>query len=292
MVEKKRVTVFTPTYNRAYILDRVYESLKIQTNQSFVWLIIDDGSTDHTYELINEWLTENYIKIQYFKQKNGGKQRAHNKGVELCDTELFICVDSDDFLPENAIDSFISIWDSIEEKSELSGIVALRGYDRNTPIGTSMPNNLKISPLNDLYNKHGFTGDTALLFRTDILRRFPFYVADGEKFIGEGYIYNQIDQDYSMYIENTILYIGEYLNDGYTANVKKLTKENPKSYTVLKRQAVTLSKTFKSRYLNTVKYLIGCILSKERHPIQNAPFKYIAIFAYPPALFLYWKWYR
>ena len=292
MFEKKRITVFTPTYNRAYLLNRLYESLVRQTNQSFVWLIVDAGSTDNTKEFVNDCIFRDLIEIRYFKQENGGKQRAHNKAVELCETELFICVDSDDFLTEIAIEKFLSIWDRIEQKSELSGIVALKGHDINKPLGTSMPNNLKISPLNELYNKYGFTGDTTLLFRTDILKKFPFYVAEGEKFIGEGYIYIQIDQYYSMYIVNEVLCICEYLNDGYTANVKRLTKENPKSYTVLKRQAVVLSKTFKSKYLNTVKYQIGCILSEERHLIQNAPYKWIAIFAYFPALFSYWKWYR
>jgi len=104
MFNEKRITVFTPTYNRAYILNRLYESLKKQSSKSFLWLIIDDGSTDNTEELVNAWIRENIIEIRYYKQENGGKQRAHNKAVELCDTELFICVDSDDYLTENAIE--------------------------------------------------------------------------------------------------------------------------------------------------------------------------------------------
>ncbi|WP_339243309.1 glycosyltransferase family A protein [Paenibacillus sp. FSL F4-0243] len=292
MVENKRITVFTPTYNRAYILNRCYESLKRQTNKLFIWLIIDDGSTDDTEDLVNKWISEGLIEIKYYKQNNGGKQRAHNKGVELCNSELFICMDSDDFLVDNAIERFISTWDSIDDKKIISGIVALKGINKGMPIGTSMPQELKLAPLNDLYEKYGFKGDTALLFRTDILKRFPFFVAEGEKFIGEGYVYLQIDQLYNLFILNEIVYICEYLPDGYSSDVRKLTKDNPKSYMVLKRQATFFSKSFKTRFVNTIKYLIGCILSEEKHPLRNAPYKWIAIIAFPLALFLSWKWYR
>ena len=287
MFNETRITVFTPTYNRAYILNRLYESLKKQSSKSFLWLIIDDGSTDNTEELVNAWIRENIIEIRYYKQENGGKQRAHNKAVELCDTELFICVDSDDYLTENAIEEFIKIWDSIENKQGISGIVALRGKDKNTPIGTRMPKGVRISPLCDLYDRYSFRGDTALLFRTDILKNYKFYVPEGEKFIGEGYIYLQIDQKYSLYVLDKILYITEYLKDGYTKNIRKIIKDNPKGYMLLNRQKVIFSKNIKRRYLSTVRYLIGCFLCKEQHPIKNAPDKWIAIFAYPLAYIYY-----
>lgn len=286
MKEGKRITIFTPTYNRAYILRQLYESLKSQTNHSFLWIIVDDGSTDNTEELISTWLVENIIDIRYYKQENGGKQRAHNKGVELCDTELFICVDSDDYLTEDAIEVLIATWDSIENKQNLSGIVGLRGKDKSTPLGTEMPINIKKSTLSDLYNKKGFYGDTALLFRTDVLKQFPFYVVEGENFIGEGYVYLQIDQNYSLYLLNRIIYICEYLEDGYTSNVRRLIKSNPKGYMVLNKQSALLSKTIKSKYKNTIKYIIGCILSREKQPIKNAPHKALAVLAYPPAILL------
>ncbi|MBZ9636623.1 glycosyltransferase family 2 protein [Clostridium sp. FP1] len=292
MHEKKRITVFTPTYNRAYILNRLYESLKRQTNDSFLWLIVDDGSTDNTEELVNTWLSEELIEVRYCKQKNGGKQRAHNKGVELCDTELFICVDSDDYVTEDAIESFISTWDSIKNKQKISGIVALRGKDSDTPMGTWMPQNVEISPLTDLCDRYGFRGDTALLFRTDILKQFLFFVVQGEKFIGESYVYLQIDQHYSLYLLDRILYICEYLEDGYTANVRSLTKNNPRGYMVLNRQSAAFSKSIKSKYLNSIRYMVGCILSKEKHKIKNAPYKNFAVLAYPPAILLYILRYR
>ena len=292
MQVKKRITVFTPTYNRAYILNQLYESLERQTNKLFQWIIVDDGSTDNTREIVKSWINEGTIKIYYYKQENGGKQRAHNKGVELCDTELFICVDSDDYLTENAIETFISTWDNINNKQEISGIVALKGKDVDTPIGTWMPSKIELSTLNSLYNKYKFRGDTALLFRTEILKKFPFFVVEGEKFIGENYVYNQIDQQYSLYLLNKILYICKYLEDGYTTNIRRLTKNNPKGYMVLNKQRILLSKTIKNKYFNTIRYMVGCILSKEEHPIKNAPYKVFATLAYLPALIICFLYYR
>lgn len=292
MSREKRVTVFTPTYNRVYTLDRLYDSLRRQTDQSFVWLIVDDGSTDNTGEIVGTWISEGLVEICYHKQANGGKPRAHNKGVDLCNTELFICVDSDDYLTDNAVERFIAVWDGIGSKQGVCGIVALKGDTADRPIGTPMPLNVHQSPLCDLYGKHGFRGDTALLFRTDVLRRFPFVVAEGETFIGEGYVYLQIDQHYSLHLLNEVLYIAAYLPDGYSRNIRKLIKRNPRSYTLLKRQAVVFSKTLRGKYRNSVSYLIGCMLSKEQHPIQNAPEKLIACLAYPLSLLLFWTLYR
>lgn len=288
----KRITIFTPTFNRAYVLCQLYESLKKQTNKSFIWLIVDDGSSDNTEELIDMWLIENVIEIRYYKQSNGGKQRAHNKGVELCDTELFFCVDSDDYITKDAVGLLIDTWDYIPNKERISGIVGLAGKDKRTPVGTSMPTGIRTSTLDDLYNKHRFRGDTALMYKTDILKKTPFYVEEGEKFIGEGYVYLQIDQHYSLYILDRIIYICEYLEDGYSTNVRKLIKDNPKGYMLLNKQSTLLSKTIKNRFKNSIKYMIGCILCKEKNPIRKAPNKGLALLAYPAAFLYCLKYYR
>lgn len=292
MKEVKKITVFTPTYNRAYILSQLYESLKKQFNKSFVWLIVDDGSIDNTDQLVRKWISESIIEIRYYKQKNGGKQRAHNKGVELCDTELFICVDSDDYLTNDAINLLISNWDCIENKDRVSGIVSLKGKNKDSPIGTWMPAETKYTSLNKLYKKYKFRGDTALLFRTEILREFPFFVAENEKFIGESYVYIQIDQYYEMVTLNRIICICEYLSDGYSANIKNNIKNNPKGYMILKKQAAILSTTYKDKYKNTVGYLIGCLLCNEKQPIKMSPFPFLSVLAFPAAIVLFNKWYR
>ena len=122
-MSEQKVTVFTPAYNRAYTLGRLYESLLKQTDKRFCWLIVDDGSTDQTEELVSNWIKENRIDIEYYKQENQGKPAAHNTGVELTKTELFTCVDSDDYLTDNAVGEILNAW---ERKTD--GCIGILGY--------------------------------------------------------------------------------------------------------------------------------------------------------------------
>ena len=104
-----KVTVFTPTYNRAYIISELYESLKKQDFTDFEWLVIDDGSEDHTEDLFKQWQNEyNDFPIRYYKVNNGGKHRAINKATELAKGELFFIVDSDDKLVSDALEKIVS----------------------------------------------------------------------------------------------------------------------------------------------------------------------------------------
>jgi len=284
-----KLTIFTPTYNRAYILNKCYESLLTQTNKSFKWLIVDDGSSDNTEEIVNGWMGEKLIDIEYYKQENGGKQRAHNYGVELCTTELFMCVDSDDHLTETAVDELLNAWEQIEDKTKVSGIVANKGYDINSPIG-KFPD-VEYSTLLDLYRKHKHQGDTALMYRTDLLKKYPYDVADGEKFIGENYAYNKIDQNHHLLVLPKIVYLCEYLEDGLTHNVRKLTKNNPIGYMVLNNQNVAFSVTPREKFINTMKYIIGCKLSR-RNPFKGVNFKMYVALAYFPAMLYYHRHYK
>lgn len=257
------LTIFTPTYNRAYILHQLYESLCNQTNKEFVWLVVDDGSTDDTRNIVEKWIEEKKIHIQYIYQENGGKQRAHNRAVTECNTELFCCVDSDDFLVKSAVNDVLSHWDNLNNKETLSGIVAMRGKDESTPIGNFLPSNINQSPLSDLYKKYGFKGDTMLIFKTEILRQFPFVVCDGEKFMGEGYVYIQIDQRYSLSLLRKILYICKYLDDGYTNNTSNLIKDNPRSYLLEKQLELKYEKDIKRRCIIAITYDSVCFLTRD-----------------------------
>lgn len=142
----KKLTVFTPTYNRAYCLQGCYESLKQQTCKDFIWLIIDDGSDDSTKELVNSWISEDCISIRYYWQVNQGMHGAHNTAYELIDTELNVCIDSDDSMPSDAVEKIISFWDE-NGSDQVSGIIALDLYKDGTLIGSKLPLNLKRSTL-------------------------------------------------------------------------------------------------------------------------------------------------
>ena len=135
----KLITIFTPTYNRANFLPRLYESLKRQTRKDFVWLVVDDGSIDNTRDLIKSWMGEHIIDIRYIFKENGGKMRAHNVGVQECETELFMCLDSDDYLTDNALERVVYWESTISGEPMFMGVVGNRGttetYSPNRPLG-------------------------------------------------------------------------------------------------------------------------------------------------------------
>ncbi|NGM17170.1 glycosyltransferase [Eggerthellaceae bacterium zg-893] len=282
------VCVFTPTYNRAYCLDQLFHSLERQTNKDFYWLIVDDGSTDDTESLVERFQKKETLHIEYIKKENGGKQRAHNTGVAACTSELFFCVDSDDFLVDDAIESILNLWDSIKGNDKIGGIVGLDGPDKDTPLKNGMPKNVKETTFWKLYNKQHHKGDVALIYRTDILRQYPFYVYDDEKFISECYMYHQVDQHYSLGVLDKVLIVCEYREDGYTKHIRKVTRENPKGYILLKRNCIEHSDTFYLKFTSTILYLVGHILAGHtmRQGIEEAPYPGIARLASPFALLL------
>ena len=254
---EKTIAVFTPTYNRAYIIGRLYESLLAQTDQDFCWIVVDDGSTDDTETLIQGFAAEGRLEITYIKQANGGKQRAHNTGVAACGNELFFCVDSDDTLVPTAIEDILALWRTRRADEGIAGIIAMRGHSATEPMGTWFPKGLETTTMWDLYYHYHHKGDTALVYRTDILRRYPYVVEPGEKFIGETYVYHQIDQSYRLAVLPKIIWICEYLPDGYTKSVRRLTRENPVGYMRLKRSFIDYSDTFFQRAENTTLCLVG-----------------------------------
>ena len=190
----KKITVFTPTYNRAYILPKLYESLKKQTVSDFIWLIVDDGSSDDTKSLVDTWKNEKQVDIVYIYQQNAGKMSAHNCGVIECKTELFMCIDSDDWIVNDSIESILMEWEILpyKEKEAICGIVAYRGVDTDKTIGNEFPLGTEKSTLSGLYS-NGFRGDTTLIFKSNVIKQYLFPIIGNEKFITEAYIYEQID---------------------------------------------------------------------------------------------------
>lgn len=249
----KLITVFTPTYNRCEKLHELYESLCAQSVMNFKWLIIDDGSIDATRWAVNKWINEEIIDIYYEYQENQGKHVAFNRGVELCDTELFFCVDSDDRITRDAISVFINRWEKIQQKEHLSGMVAYRGYNEKTIIGTEFPHGVIEETLSGLYKK-GKQGDTALVYRTDILKRFPFPVYQGEKFMRESVIYHKIDETLKMLVIPQILYIGEYLNDGLSKNACKYEEASPNGAALYRLEQYRCSNSAKEKFAYGIAY--------------------------------------
>lgn len=225
-----KITVFTPTYNRAYSLPRLYESLKEQTFQDFEWVIVDDGSKDNTTEVIKEFIAKRpFFEINYYKIKNGGKHRAINQGIGRAKGMLFFIVDSDDFLPSNALEWVDIVESSIpcENKSDFAGVCGLKCDLSDNIIGKSFSGEyLDITTLER--GKYGISGDRAEVFYTDLLKKYPFPEIDGEKFCTESLVWNLIAHDgYKLRYFNKNIYSCEYLDDGLTYQGWQLYANNP-----------------------------------------------------------------
>lgn len=257
------IAVFTPTFNRAYKLTDLYKSLLRQTNKDFVWLVVDDGSTDDTKQLINSYINEKLINIRFVRRENGGKQRAHNTALSNCYEELFFTVDSDDYLVDSAIQQVIDAWTPLKTKKNIAGMIALCGENDNKPLNTYLPRGLKTTKIYDLYSKYHFAGDATLIYRTSILKQYPYDVADGEKFIAESFVYLQIDEKYDLSTLNSVLMIRKYLPDGYTKSARTVARLNPKGYMKIKKMYMERATTHRDAIESTTLYLVGAYFARE-----------------------------
>ncbi|MBZ5749706.1 glycosyltransferase family 2 protein [Metabacillus rhizolycopersici] len=284
----KQLTVFTPTYNRAYCLHVCYESLKSQTNKEFIWLIIDDGSTDNTQELVNQWKREGVVEIRYIKQENQGMHGAHNTAYEHIDTELNVCIDSDDYMPVDAVGKILSFWEE-NGNDQVSGMIGLDAFKNGEVIGTKMSEHINQSTLFDLYNKFGVTGDKKLVYRSELTKKYPYPIFENEKYVGLAYKYHKLDEEYPMLLMNEVLCIVEYLPDGSSLNMLKQYRVNPKGFAFYRKELMKLSfagKKFKFR--QAIHYVSSSLISKNKRFINESPLKMLTLFATPLGFILYY----
>lgn len=240
---KYKITLFTPTYNRAYILDALYRSVQRQTFRGFEWIIIDDGSSDNTEELVKGWMEDgNDFPIRYYKVPNGGKCRAINKGLDLAEGELFFTMDSDDQLTDDALEK-VAFWsEDLDLDGNVKGIVANRGYTQSETINYLFEEPYLDKSLLDIYtfrrdNNQVFDGERAFIFYTDFHRKYKYPEYDGENFMGEAVTWNRMAHDgYQMRFYNDIIWVFEYKEDGLTKAGSSIFLKNPKGYGLLLRE--------------------------------------------------------
>jgi glycosyltransferase involved in cell wall biosynthesis len=283
----KKITIFTPTYNRAFCLPRLYESLVEQTNKDFIWLIIDDGSTDNTKELVDRWKEKNEIEIQYHYQPNQGMHGAHNTAYEMIRTELNVCIDSDDYMPNDAVEHILKFWEKFGG-THVSGIIGLDAYKNHEIIGTKLPEHIKQSTLFHLYNKHGVTGDKKLVYRTELTKKYPYPIFKDEKYVGLAYKYFKLDQEYEMLLMNKILCIVEYLPDGSSKNMLSQYRKNPKGFAFYRKELMKLTiASIPFKFRQAIHYVSSSFISKNKYFIQESPSKVLTVLAIPFGILLY-----
>lgn len=283
----KAITVFTPTFNRAFCLGQVYDSLVSQTVSNFSWLIIDDGSTDNTKTLVDSWIIENKIEIRYIHQKNQGMHGAHNTAYANINTELNVCIDSDDFMPKDAIEKILNKWNRNKD-SRFAGIIGLDAYkDSGKIVGTAIPNNITTATLSDLYHKHNVKGDKKLVLRTDVVQQFPAYpVYENERLVPLGTLYLMIDQQYTFLCANDIYCIVEYLAEGSSNNILKQYRKSPKGFGYARQVKMQLSGSLSEKFKSAVHLVSSAIFAKSPKLILEAPNFLLTLLAIPFGILL------
>lgn len=227
----KPLTVFTPTYNRAHLLPRVYESLKRQTDQNFIWLVVDDGSSDETDALVKQWQAEGLVEIQYLYKKNEGMHSGHNATYANITTPFNTCIDSDDYMPDNAVEIINRESAKITNDEQFCGIIGLDAEQNGKIIGTKIPENLDKVRLNELYLKYGVSGDKKMAYKTSYMQNVPEYpIYEGEKFVPLDYKCLLLDQKYWLKSVNEVLVIVEYQPNGSTRNMLKQYRRHPRGF--------------------------------------------------------------
>lgn len=286
-ISKPTLTIFTPAYNRAYSLHLCYESLLRQSCKDFKWLIIDDGSTDNTKELVRSWMNkDNGFDIQYIYKPNGGMHTAHNTAYENIDTELNVCIDSDDYVADEAIKKILEFWEK-HGNDKFAGIVGLDATFDNEIIGSKFPDSLKVTTLSDYYASGG-KGDKKLVYRTEIINKYPPYpVFDGEKYVSLGYKYLLCDQEYELLVLNEILCNVEYRNDGSSLNMYKQYLMNPKGFAFIRIIDMKYNKSFFRNMKTCIHYVSSSIISHNRNFIKESPKKLMTILMLPFGVCLY-----
>ncbi|GGC88401.1 sugar transferase [Flavobacterium lutivivi] len=283
----KLLTIFTPTYNRAYCLHQLYESLVGQTNKDFLWLVIDDGSSDNTYDLVQSWIAQNKIEIQYIKQENQGMHGGHNTAYKNIKTELNTCIDSDDYMPNDAVDKIIKTWDRRDKSMDTCGIIGLDAYKDNRIVGTKIPDEVKYASLNELYSKYKIKGDKKVVLQTEIVKKYPAYpIFTNERFVPLGILYTLIGNDYVSICSNDVYCIVEYLPDGSSRNIFRQYKKNPLGFRYSRIIEMQYSHSFSYTFTRAMHFISSSIFARKGFFKEN-PKPLITFFALPFGLLLH-----
>jgi glycosyltransferase involved in cell wall biosynthesis len=283
----KRITVFTPTYNRVNTLPRLYNSLIKQTSDNFCWLIIDDGSTDKTKELVNTWISENKIQINYIFQKNKGMVGAHNTAHHNMDTELCVCIDSDDYMPNKAIERIICLWEKYGYP-ESAGMVGLDAFEDGSIIGTNLPTNIRECTFSELNTKYKIDGDKKFIHNRNIFNQYlPYPFFKNEKFPVTSYLYLKIEKKHKLLIFNEVFCIVEYQLDGLSMNLFKQYIDSPKSFAFYRIQKMRSALNFRERFKNTIHFISSSIMAKDWFFLKKSPYKILTFLMIPAGVLLY-----
>lgn len=280
------LTIFTPVYNRAHTIKRTYKSLCRQTCKDFEWLVVDDGSTDDIGQLVKGWIAEKIIPIRYIYQENQGMHGAHNTAYKNIHTELNTCIDSDDWMPDDAVEKIVAFWKKYGS-SKVAGIMGLDFSKDGKLIGNKFPDNILTISFSDM-GRLKIYGDKKMVYRTDVVVKYPPYpIFKGERYVGLDWLYNLIDQDYQLLTLNECLVIVDYQTDGSSMNMYRQYWNNPRGFQFYRREHLMIADNMKDRIKTCIHYVSSSVMLKDYEYIKKSPRKLLTVFCTIPGILLF-----
>lgn len=282
------LTIFTPTYNRGNMLQKIYNSIKKQNSNEIEWLIVDDGSSDNTEDVVSSFISENIVNINYIKKENGGKHTAHNTAVDNAKGSFFMCLDSDDDLSADAL----SVLFSSLNKCENEGVIAYKTDKSGKLLSGTFPKVDFVDNIISLKNVYRCVGEFVFIFPTLVLKNNKFPVFTGERFMTESVLYDRLN--IKMHLLPCVIQLCEYQSGGLSNNCNAIMKNNPAGYCLFFMQQIDLQTGFKSRLVTAGKYLTFAAFAKKNRSYYNGKHKFLVNCSYPISLLfrLYYKFFR
>ena len=254
------ISILTPTYNRGKLLLPLYDSLKNLTFNDFEWLIIDDGSEDDTEQYALSWIAHNIenteFPIRYIKKSNGGKHTAINRGVREANGELILILDSDDTLPSDSLATIAQYFEQCKDYKDCAGVCGLMAHHDGQLIGTGFPKDpMYESALQFRYAKKGnVTGDLLEVYKTSVMREFPFPEIENEKFCPESLVWNRIANKYKLFCFNKVIYYRDYLEGGLTSKIVRIRMNSPIASTMTYAEMLDYNISLKWKIRSAINY--------------------------------------
>ena len=288
------ITLFTPTYNRAHLLSRLYNSILMQDVIDVEWLIVDDGSIDDTEALIENFKKESIINIRYYKKSNGGKHTAINFGLQYAKGELFFIIDSDDVLAENALKIIKTHYQSIKNNDKICGIVGLSQYiDKQEIVGDYFLRDDWEVSFADIYLKYHLKGDKSVAFKTEVLQQYPFPEKQGVRFVFEAVVWHEMSKKYNVLALNMIVQFVEYQKSGVSDSSFKKWYIQSLAFSffhLIKNKTYPLLKYPHHFFWNYIHLAINSLLSGESYYKQLSLIdKMLYLILYPRAYYTFLK---
>ncbi len=293
-------TVCTPTFNRASLLQRAYDSLARQTFQDFEWIVVDDGSTDNTREMVENLARQQRLRVRYFWKSNGGKHTALNLAVREARGALFTVVDSDDWFEPRALERMKGHWDQIplEERVRFKGVCGLFAYESGQVVGDKFPSDVMVADDLDLLLCYQVGGDKIGFTRIEVMREFPFPenvngpVEQSFIYLPESIVWHRMGRKYPTRFVNDVFAIKEYQEEGISNRTRIIQAENAKAYLLGIYEILTCGRKLPfsyavRQYSNYIRYSLFEKLSL-REQMKRVPAKYLFSICLPLGILL-WK---